>query len=297
MRRIEVFVAVAEAGGFSAAADRLGISQPSVSAHVQALERELGGEPLLERHSGRPPRLTETGTMFLEQAKILLHQAQAVAAGARQHRHDAARRVVLACQPHITNFVLPRVLAGFVRDSGGIELVIRSGASETVPERIRNGTADIGCMLGTPDLERLHCRRLGTEPYILVAAPGHPLAGRQHIPPSELEAHDFVCGPRTALLTREMARGAAEIGIARMKVVARATEYNMRRALVQAGVGLLWTPQSSAGPDVRDGHLVALNLDAPPVLVPINLVWCTGREISRPAMALTDYLTRHVPKR
>jgi DNA-binding transcriptional LysR family regulator len=297
MRRIEVFVAVAEAGGFSAAADRLGISQPSVSAHVQALERELGGEPLLERRSGRAPRLTEDGAAFLHRARSLLQQAHAVADEARQRRKDAARRVVLACQPHITNFILPKVLADFVRDHAEIELVIRSGASETVSARVRDGSADLGCMLGTPEPGRLERQLLGHEPYILVAAPDHPLARRQRIPPGELEAQDFVCGPRTALLTREMALGVAAIGVGRMRVVARATEYNMRRALVQAGVGLLWTPRSSAASDVRDGHLAALDLDAPPVLMPINLVWSGDREIQGPVRVLSGYLTLRTPSR
>jgi DNA-binding transcriptional LysR family regulator len=138
---------------------------------------------------------------------------------------------------------------------------------------------------------------LGHERYILVAAPDHPLATRRRIRPGELEAHDFVCGPRTALLTREMMLGVAAIGVARMRVVARATEYNMRRALVQAGVGLLWTPQSSAASDVRDRQLAALDLDAPPVLLPINLVWSKERETQMPARVLSDYLTLQILSR
>lgn len=297
MRRIEVFVAVADAGGFSAAADRLGISQPSVSAHVQALEREIGGPPLLERQGGRTPRLTEAGLAFLTQARELLEQAHAVAAQARHHRQEAATRVVFACQPHITNFVLPDALASFVRRAPRIELVLRTGASEMVAARARDGTADLGCLLGEPDMHGLACRRLGDERYILVAAPGHPLVGRRRIPPPDLEAHGFVSGPRAAQLTRFIANAVAAIGLRQMRVEARATEYNMRRALVQAGVGLLWTPSSSALTDIRDGRLAALDLDAAPVLVPINLVWCATRGLTRPASALQEHLAAHVSRR
>lgn len=294
MRRIEVFVAVADAGGFSAAAERLGISQPSVSAHVRALERELGGPSLLERPDGRRPQLTEAGQAFLDCARVLLDHARVVGAEAWHGRRDAARRVTLACQPHITNFILPDALAGFVRDAPEIDLVLRTGASETVPSRVRDGTADLGCMLGTPGTEAMSQRRIGEETYVLVAPPGDPLAGRPRITPAVLAVRDFVCGPRNAALTREISVAVGAIGLSGMRVVARASEYNMRRAMVQAGVGLLWTPESSAAPDIREGRLVALTLDAPPVLVPIHLLWCSARGLTARAAKLADHLARHV---
>ena len=292
MRRLEVFVTVAEAGGFAAAAERLGTSQPSVSAHVRALEAELRGPPLFERLPGRPPRLTEAGRAFLASARDLLRGARAVAAEVQRDRGDASRRVVFACQPHLANFLLPDALAGFARETPRIELVVRSSGPDAVTAAVRDGNADLGGLLGGVDLNGLAGRRIGQEPYVLVAAPGHPLAGRRAIQLADLAAHGLIRMPRTLPPTRELAQAAAAIGLTRMRVVARATEYNTGRALAVAGVGLFWVPRTPAEEDLRTGRLVALDLEAPPVLIDVLLVWSAERGLTRFAAELSDHLAR-----
>jgi molybdenum-dependent DNA-binding transcriptional regulator ModE len=73
-RRLEVFIAVVEAGGFIAGADRLGISHPSVSNHVKALERQVGCK-LFARRKGIGANLTEQGRRLYERPTRLLQEA------------------------------------------------------------------------------------------------------------------------------------------------------------------------------------------------------------------------------
>lgn len=79
MRRLEVFLAVAETGRFSLAADRLGIAQPSVSAHISGLERQIG-KSLFLRNPGRPPALRRAGKSMLTYALDVLRKSHETAA-------------------------------------------------------------------------------------------------------------------------------------------------------------------------------------------------------------------------
>jgi DNA-binding transcriptional LysR family regulator len=125
---------------------------------------------------------------------------------------------------------------------------------------------------------------------VLVAAPGHPLAGRQRIPPRELEAHRFVRGPASSLLGQEFDRILAEIGITRTPVASRTTEYNMGRELVAAGVGLLFTLARSVAPDLASGVLVELSLDAPPLVIGVRQAYSPRRPPSAAARLLAAHL-------
>src|SRR5690606_14094385 len=97
LRRMEVFVAIVDEGSFAAAANRFGIAQPSVSAHIRALERDVGGE-VFARRRGRRPVLTELGRSILSHARELLAEAADMRADVVKLRNATGQRVVLACQ-------------------------------------------------------------------------------------------------------------------------------------------------------------------------------------------------------
>src|SRR6185295_19754119 len=153
LRRLEVFVIIAERGGFRAAAEALGMAQPSVSAHVQALEGQAGGE-LFERRRGRGVGLTDLGQTFLKHARQLLAEADEMAVDLSRSRADTARRVTFACQRSLSH-VLPPSLAAFARHHREVELVTRVGRQEEVLDMVRSGAAHIGLYLGNQDIAGL----------------------------------------------------------------------------------------------------------------------------------------------
>jgi LysR family transcriptional regulator, low CO2-responsive transcriptional regulator len=290
IRRLEVFVAAAEAGSFVAAAQQLGIEQPSVSEHIRALEADLG-QALFERRRGRPSRLTEAGQALVVRARTLLAEAEELSAEMGRRRSDARREVVLSCQRLVANVVLPASLAAFLRSHPELGLTVRTATQEEVFEHLFAGIADLGCFLSNTPPEGLVSEKIGEERLVLVAAPSHPLAGRRRIPPRELEAHRFVRGPASSLLGREFDRILADIGITRTPVASRTTEYNMGRELVAAGVGLLFTLARSVAPDLASGVLVELSLDAPPQLfIGVRQAYSPRRPPSAAARLLAAHL-------
>ncbi len=289
VRRLEVFLAVADTGSFSAAAERLGIAQPSVSEHVKALEAECHGV-LLERRPGRPPQLTETGIAIAKRARRMLAHAAKMAHEAADMRRTAERRIVLAAQRYVANFILPTRLAHFVREHPEFELVIQAGGQEDVLDQIASGRADLGCFLTNTPPAGMKTQKIGRERFAIVASPSHPLAKGGAIPPKELKAYKFVRGPQRSLLSQELDRMLAAIGITRVLVASRTTEYNMVRELVASGVGVWCTLAKSVEQDLRAGTLVELALDAPPLMMDVQQVLSSRRQPTKAARTLAKYL-------
>src|SRR5215467_6704919 len=103
LRRLQVFVRVAETGSFAAAARQLGISQPSVSTHIQNLEKELAG-PLFVRESGRRATLNDGGRKLLVHARSILASAAKLEQGDR--KQSGAQALSLVCQRSLANTVM-----------------------------------------------------------------------------------------------------------------------------------------------------------------------------------------------
>jgi DNA-binding transcriptional LysR family regulator len=256
-RRLEVFVAVAECEGFAPAAKRLDISQPTVSAHMAALEAQTG-MALLQRSRGRKPTLTQAGTTFLSHARQLLAEAHAMDMNMADHRIRARRRVVFACQRTIANVLMPNILATLAARHPDIELVVRIGSQEDVGADLRNGIANVGRYLANSDMDGLPSVVVGRETLVFVASPNHPLARRTRLLPADLEGQAFVGPPDSSMFGRSIKALMADIGLHKTHMVSQVTEQQLLRTLVIAGVGLCCSLEKSVQPDIKAGLLVKL---------------------------------------
>ncbi|MGH7126420.1 MAG: LysR family transcriptional regulator, partial [Stellaceae bacterium] len=194
IRQLRVFAAVVDAGGFGAASAQLDIAQTSVSAHIQAIEEQLG-QPVFLRRPGRTPVLTELGTALLEHARVIVAEVDALTTrlGAKERRFE--EQIVFACQRPIAHSVLPPVVARFALEHPTVELVTRVGTQEEVTELIQDGSAGIGCLISNGEIPNVASEALGTERCVLIAGRQHPLAGRDMVDPRDLERFPFVGAP------------------------------------------------------------------------------------------------------
>jgi len=184
---VRTFVAVAEAGQFSAAAAELGVSQQAVSKRVAALEKDLGVSLFVRTPRGAD--LTVDGQAFLPHARDLLRTAERAAASVRPNGH--ALRVDV-----ISRRIAPaRLLADFHRAHPGTPLeVVRLFDARAAIEAVRDGTVDASFRAVTPAVS-LAARQLPAgiatarvldEPVQLLTGPAHPLAGRGSLTPAQL---------------------------------------------------------------------------------------------------------------
>ncbi|GHK05129.1 LysR family transcriptional regulator [Streptomyces sp. NPDC003753] len=169
LRQMEVVVAVAEEGGFSAAARRLHVVQSAVSTTVQSLERELG-TPLFHRTTHRVS-LTPAGEAFLPAARATLQAAQQARTAVDPFK-DALRGEITVGVMQGLFTGLAQALADFHREYPAVTVRLRQAPVGDIPQTLRDGSLDLAVVaLDTPQLRGLTTRLLAQEDMVLVTGP------------------------------------------------------------------------------------------------------------------------------
>ncbi|MFE9607910.1 LysR family transcriptional regulator [Streptomyces sp. NPDC006012] len=170
LRQMEVVVAVAEEGGFSAAARRLHIVQSAVSGTVRTLERELGA-PLFHRTTHRVS-LTAAGAAFLPAAQATLRAAEEARAAVDLAQGELRGEITIGVMQGLYAGLAP-ALAGFHREHPGVTVRLRQKPAGRIPQCLRDGVLDLAvAALDATQLRGLTTRLLAREEMVLVSAPG-----------------------------------------------------------------------------------------------------------------------------
>ena len=142
VRQARGFVTLCRLGGFTAAAEELGISQSGLSLLVQALEKAVG-QPLIVR-STRPLTLTDVGKRFLPIAERIVHDVDLVIDTAMGTPGRVTGRIVIAALPTLASSLLPRAIKQFNKLYPDTAVHVRDVLTEDILARVRSGDADIG---------------------------------------------------------------------------------------------------------------------------------------------------------
>jgi DNA-binding transcriptional LysR family regulator len=190
---VEAFVAVAQLGGFTRAAERLHLSQPALSRRIALLEHELG-QPVFERgRSGA--RLTDAGEAFLPHAEAALACVRDGVAAVRAFASGDVGRVTLAVVGTLASTELTARLARFRRTHPDLQLLLRTGSSAEVSGLVRRGEAAVGLRYFPDPAPDLLSRGVDREPLVVVACDGHPLASARRIAARRLAGEAWVAFP------------------------------------------------------------------------------------------------------
>src|SRR6201995_6018713 len=190
LRQLEYFVAIAESGSLTQAAERLLVPQPSLSQQIQTLEAELGG-PLLERLP-RGVRLTAAGQELLGEARATLRHAQR----ARRRVRQALQLEVVPLDVAVTTSaalgILPVVLRDWQQRHPEIEVsLLEFPHRRALDEAVRDGAGDVA-VGSLPDRWPGQVRALGWEEFVLVLPDGDPLLERASVELGQLHERRWV---------------------------------------------------------------------------------------------------------
>lgn len=198
LRHIRYFLAVAEQGNFTRAAEALHVSQPTLSQQIKQLEETLG--TLLFDRSGRAVRLTDAGVAWMRYAQLAL---QDLDAGARAI-HDVATlergNLRLAMTPTFTAYLVGPVIDAFYRRYPGVTLSIHEMTQDRIEALLAEDRLDLGIAFGQAQLADIEAEDLFRESLNMVVGSNHPLA--QRLEP--LKAQAFEQQP-LALLSEDFA--------------------------------------------------------------------------------------------
>src|SRR5262249_41875471 len=190
LNHLAVFHAVAQTGSMTLGAERLDISQPAVSKQVRELERVLRVN-LFDR-IGRRVRLSQAGEILADYARrlfALAHEAEEAMADVRSVRRG---KLEIGASTTIGTYLLPGVLAEFWRRHPRVELLVQVENTEQVHRRLAGHELDLGLTEGLIEDEELEAEVFHQDELVLIAAPGHRLAGQGRVALSAVREEPFL---------------------------------------------------------------------------------------------------------
>ena len=200
IRHLRYFLAVAEAGSFSRAADRLGISQPSVSQQIRDLE--IGLRVSLFQRRGKRILLTPRGLIFQEHARAILRQLENFLQELNSDPGQLRGALHLGVVPVLNVPIVPHLLGLFAANHPGISVIVEEISSTEIETALEEGRMDVGLGFVTRHSPNLRYERLCKDEFALIVSETHPWSKRRVISFSELHQQRLLQLPDSFVMRR-----------------------------------------------------------------------------------------------
>ena len=232
---LHAFIAVAEHGSFSRAAERLYLTQPAVSKRVAQLEADL--EVALFDRIGRRIALTQAGRALLPRARRLINDAREIRRVLSDLSGEVGGRLVMGTSHHIGLHRLPEPLKHFTRAHPGVELDIRFMDSEAACHAVEIGDLELAIVTLPPSpLRHLRTRKIWDDPLLVMVGRDHPLAGRKKVEPEALLSLPAVLPGSNTYTRGILERAVLEAGLT-LNIAMETNYLETLRMLAEAGLG------------------------------------------------------------
>ena len=238
--QLHAFVAVAEQRQLTEAAKRLGLSQPTLSRQILALEKELAIKLLV-----RTPRgvaLSEAGERFLAHAREALEALRAGTTELDELTRKPRGPVALGTLGTVGAYLLPPLVKTFIEQNPSVRIRIAEGLADSLEERVADGDLDLAILPLPLRRMDLVAQKLWEEPFVLIAPRGHKLGqAKRPVVLSSVVEEPFIVIP--GVVSTAALRAAAESRGREAHVVVEVDNPEALRRLVERGLGLALIPQ------------------------------------------------------
>lgn len=289
LRRIRSLVALSEHGGFRAAADSLGLSQPTLSAHVAELEAILG-VPLVSRTT-RVVRLTSMGKRFLSRARRAVEEIETAVLELRDEAALERGRVIVACTPTLAAHTLPSVIRKFGAKFAGISVQITDEVAPLVERHVMDGEADIGVTAKPERAAGLVYQRLAVDPFVVVLSSDNPLAGAARLALQDMAEEPMIALMPGTSIRQRIEHGFAEAGL-RYAPRFEVRHHSTALGLAESGLGIAILPLIAL-PQVRPRRVRVLAIDEPQLTRELGQIHRRGEALSPAALEFTRALRQN----
>ncbi|MFZ3155448.1 LysR family transcriptional regulator [Pseudomonas sp.] len=280
---LNAFIAIAELGSFSEAAQRLHLTQPAVSKRIASLEQQLNVR-LFDR-LGREVSLTEAGRALLPRAYQILNVLDDTRRALTNLNGEISGRLTLATSHHIGLHRLPPLLRAFTRAHPQVALDIQFLDSEVAYEEVLHGRAELAVITLAPETrEPVHAVAVWDDPLDFVAAPEHPLARSKAISLADVAHHPAVF-PGGNTFTHHIVRRLFEAqGLT--PNIAMSTNY-LETIKMMVSIGLAWSVLPRT---MLDEQVARLPLPGIQLTRQLGYISHTERTLSNAARAFMNLL-------
>ncbi|MER9616609.1 LysR family transcriptional regulator [Mesorhizobium sp. M0207] len=252
--QLQILVAVAETGSFSAAGRKLNRAQSVISYAIANLEAQLGLK-LFEREGTREPQLTDVGKATLEDARRMVGVLQRIRSRVDGYRQGLEAEVTLSVDVTLPSPVLVRVLKAFEAQFPAVTLRLHIGSLGLILDHVVGGQADLGIggLLGETDVNLL---RIGFFSLVPAAAPDHPLA----LLPRPVALEDVREHIQLVVSDQSERTRGRDYGVFAYRTW-RLTDVRTKHVLMREGLGWGGLPRWLIADDLATGRLVELDLE------------------------------------
>lgn len=297
LRRLEIFVKVAELGNFSRAAEALFLTQPTVSEHVRALEDELGVQ-LLDR-LGRGTSPTHAGTLLLGYARRILTLSREAAQTIEQFQGRVSGELTIGGSSIPGEYVVPGLIGAFRAKYPDVRFSLLIGSSRQVQQWVEEGRVEIGVAGTAPASRPLEGRPLMADELVVVVGAEHPWVGRRGVSLADLRAEPMILRERGSGSRETFERALQGVGLdlGDFRIVGEMASTQAIKQAVRAAVGVSLISQRAVEDECRARLLACVRVQGLAVSRAFHLVTHRDRSRSPLAQAFLAFLESHGTER
>ena len=286
LHQLRIFLSVARHGSFARAAAAMHLSPPTLSLQVKQLS-ETVGQPLFEQ-LGKRIFLTAAGQTLAQACEDIENRMERLSQDLAmlQGVERGSLRVAILTT---VKYTVPKLLGSFCVAHPGIDVAMQVGNRENLLQRLAGNQDDLYIMGQPPEHMDVVCEPFADNPLVLVAPPGHPLAGQRRIAPQRLAKEPFIlreAGSGTRLTSE---RYFAEQGVTitpRLEV----SSHEAIKQVVAGGLGVAVVSASTVVSELALGELVQLDVKGFPLMRHWYVVYPRGKHLSPAAQAFKQWL-------
>ena len=295
LRRLEIFVKVAELGSFSRAAEALFLTQPTVSEHVRALEDELG-LTLLDR-LGRGAAPTRAGQLLLGYARRMLALGREARQAMDQFQGRMSGELMVGGSTIPGEYILPAFIGGFKGKYPDISISLVIAGTAAVLEMLEGGRVEVAMVGARPAQRTFEARAIMGDELVVVVAPDHPWSGRGTITLAELREEPLLVRERGSGTREAFERAVAGVGLSLsgFRVVGQLGSTQALKQGVRAGIGIALISSRAVADEFGARLLVALRVEDLAVERAFYLVTNRDRTRSPLAEAFVHFVESQAP--
>lgn len=279
--QLAAFEAVVRLGSFTRAAETLHMAQPTVSQHVRKLSERIG-YPLVEQ-VGRQVQPTTVGRLLYEAALDIFHTLERFEQRAQAVETVAAGSLRLAVCEEALGSLVP-VMERFMASHPALALQVQSGSLAWLQGRLTHNEDDLYLMAGLPGHVGVVRQRVADMPLLLVAAPGHAMAGRGSLGMADIAQQGLLLQAEGSAIRTQVEQAFAACGLRPAVRLVIDDDHALRDAVLR-GMGLAVMPAALVAQDCAADRLVVIEAEG----LPLHCEWCfaypVGKRLSAAARA------------
>ncbi|MBM4422721.1 MAG: LysR family transcriptional regulator [Chloroflexi bacterium] len=261
LTQLKVFLAVAEAGSFSRAADKLHLSQSAVSQNIQGLERLLGVQ-LFIRH-GRSIHLSEAGQALLPLAHDSLNNARMIVDTMNTLQSQVVGELELGCSTTSGKYILPSLVAAFRREHPAVRVSIAVLSRQAVIDRLLDERLGLGVVSKQIENRQLEYQPFFDDRIVLIVPRAHSWADYGRALPADIPDQPLIVREPQAGTTEIMLAGLAQHNIRpeMLNVVMEIGNAEAIEMAVEEGIGIAFVSELVAARGLAHGRIRVVDVD------------------------------------